>query len=85
MENKEEYKGWTNWETWDTYNWLTSDEGAYRHCIEVIQECQAEQWDTEEDIKNYFEDLIEEGYVKDRISVRKINWREVIEVIKESI
>ncbi len=70
MAYEETYNGWTNWETWNLNLWLNNE--PYWH--HRLLGCQSE-----EEVKELYEEAIDTGYITDQISYFRINFREIFE------
>ena len=76
---KEEYNGWTNWETWNVNLWLTNDESVNTQTRELLQQEYEYKFQREEALRDWVYELIHEHeYIKDDISLHRVNYKEII-------
>ena len=83
---EDKYNGWTNWETWCINLWLTNDEGVDNRVHEIIKEnknSDTPNIDTENELKEFVDELIESKYITDNISLHRVNWKETIDSFNE--
>lgn len=67
------YNGWTNWDTWNVYNWLSSDERAYKAVCSYGK-------DELEPLEYFAKGFIPED---EEIDFDKVDWEEIQEALKE--
>lgn len=83
---EDKYNGWTNWETWCINLWLTNDEGVDNRVHEIIKNnknSETPNIDTEDELKEFVDELIESKYITDNISLHRVNWKETIDSFNE--
>ena len=79
----DEYQGYSNWETWNASLWLSNDEGFYRTVIDIMSqefEYNHQRFDA---VGEYFNELLDEKVITDKISTHRIDWKEVCEGFSE--
>ena len=85
--SEEGYSGYENWETWNTSLWLSNDEGMYFTVIDIMENNPPEYSEpgkayfadtASEEVKDYFEQLMDDDIIKDRISIHRVRWQEVL-------
>ena len=84
---KEGYQGYENWETWNVSLWLSNDEGLYNQVIDLLlqnpprysEPAKAYFADeASEALEEFVEELLDENVIKDKISIHRVDWQEVI-------
>ena len=81
------YQGYENWETWNVSLWLSNDEGLYYQTIQIMQQNpprysqSAKAYfadDASKALEEYVDELLDEKIIKDKISLHRVNWQEVM-------
>ena len=85
--SEEGYQGYENWETWNVSLWLSNDEGLYYQTIQIMQQNpprysqSAKAYfadDASKALEEYVDELLDENIIKDKISLHRVNWQEVM-------
>ena len=85
--SQEGYQGYENWETWNVSLWLSNDEGLYYQTIQIMQQNpprysqSAKAYfadDASKALEEYVDELLDEKIIKDKISLHRVNWQEVM-------
>jgi hypothetical protein len=90
------YQGYENWETWNISLWLSNDEGMYKQAIDIMLSNKPRLFgetfiadNASKALEEYVDELLDEDIIKDKISIHRVNWQEVLmdfqEVISEKI
>jgi len=93
------YEGYENWETWNVSLWLSNDEGLYNDTIQIMLNNPPRLTglgkeffiadNASKALEEYVDELLDENIIKDKISLHRVNWKEVMmdfqEVISEKI
>ena len=88
MTESEECNGWTNWETWVVNLWLTNDEGLY---YETLRICDRDlnpheyEFQRREELELWVDELMDENIITDKVSLHRVNWREIVESWQDQI
>ena len=80
------YEGYENWETWNIALWLTNDESVYNLVIETLKQKYAYESNRQDALKDLIYDLVHGNedlgiipYIKDDVSLWRVNLQEIIE------
>jgi len=79
----DEYQGYSNWETWNASLWLSNDEGMYKTVIAILSREFEYNHQRFEAVGEFFNNLLDEGIITDKISVHRIDWKEVCDGFSE--
>ena len=92
--SQEGYQGYENWETWNVSLWLSNDEGLYYQTIQIMQQNpprysqSAKAYfadDASKALEEYVDELLDEKIIKDKISLHRVNWQEVMMGFEEEV
>lgn len=73
----DEYQGYENWETWNISLWLSNDEGLYHETIRILSDKYEYNHKRYERLEEYVSELLDEKVITDKISIHRVNWKEV--------
>jgi hypothetical protein len=79
------YQGYENWETWNISLWLSNDEGMYKQAIDIMLSNKPRLFgetfiadNASKALEEYVYELLDEDIIKDKISIHRVNWQEVM-------
>ncbi len=86
--NDETCNGWTNWETWNINLWLCNEEGMYNETLEICdKELNPHEYEFKraDQLQEYVDYLMDENIITDKVSLHRVNWKEIIESFQQTI
>lgn len=81
----EKHEGWTNFETWTINIELTQDQGLQKATYAIIAQNFEYEIERDDALRDFVDRLIEDNIINPRISLHRVNWKELVEVYKRKI
>ena len=79
----ETYNGFSNWETSNVSLWLSNDEGIYLNTIDLLSKDYKYNHQRFKALKDYVSFLIDSEIITDKISIHRVDFKEVAEGFSE--
>lgn len=79
----ENYQGSKNWETWNVSLWLNNDESLYLETIEILNQEYEYEFQRADALYEFVNYLLDEKIITDKISINRVDWKEVIDGFSE--